>query len=65
MGRSFKQNGRNRNSFLKNITGNPTGKRQLGRPRRIREDNFRMDLTEVGINTRNWVDSAQEFLESP
>ena len=36
-----------------------TGKRPLGRPRRIWEGNIRMDLKEVGINTRNWVDSAQ------
>ena len=23
-------------------------------------DNIRMDLKEIGINTRNWVDSAQD-----
>ena len=23
------------------------------------EDNIRMDIKEIGINTRNWVDSAQ------
>ena len=23
-------------------------------------DNIRMDLKEMGINTRNWVDSAQD-----
>ena len=28
-------------------------------PRRRWEDNIRMDLKERGINTRNWVDSAQ------
>ena len=28
-------------------------------PRRRWEDNIRMDLKEIGINTRNWVDSAQ------
>ena len=37
-----------------------TGKRPLGRPRRRWEDNIRMDLEEVGINTRIWVDSAQD-----
>ena len=36
----------------------PTGKRPLGRPRHRWEDNIRMDLKEIGINTRNWVDSA-------
>ena len=38
----------------------PTGKRHLGRPRRRWQDNIRMDLKEIAINTRNWVDSAQD-----
>ena len=38
----------------------PTGKRPLGRPRRRWEDNIRIDLKGIGINTRNWVDSAQD-----
>ena len=37
-----------------------TGKRPLGRPRRRWEDNIRMDLEEIRINARNWVDSAQD-----
>ena len=37
-----------------------SGKRPLGRPRQRWEDNIRMDLKEIGINTRNWVDSAQD-----
>ena len=32
------------------LTGKPTGKRPLGRPRRRWEDNIRMDLKEIGIN---------------
>ena len=40
-------------SPFKILTGTPTGKRPLGRSRRIWEDNFRMDLKEVGVNTRN------------
>ena len=39
---------------------NHTGKRLLGRPRRRWEDNIRMDLKEIGVNTRNWVVSAQD-----
>ena len=31
----------------------------LGRPRRIWEGNSRMDVKEIGINTRNWVDLPQ------
>ena len=42
------------------LTGKPTGKRQLGKPRRRWEDNIRMDLGEIGINAGNWVDSAQD-----
>ena len=45
-------------SVFKILTGTPTGKRPLGRPRH-RWENIRMDLKEIGINTRNWVDSAQ------
>ena len=45
---------------FKILTGKSTGKRPLGRPRCRWEDNIRMDLKEIGINTRNWVDSAQD-----
>jgi hypothetical protein len=47
-------------STLKILTGTPTGKRPLGRPRRRWEDNIRMDLKEIGINTRNCVGSTQD-----
>ena len=43
---------------LKIFTGKPTGKIPLRR--REWEDTIRMDLKEIGINTRNWVDSAQD-----
>ena len=45
---------------FKILTGKPTGKRPLGRPRRRWEDNIRMDLEEIGINAGNCVDSAQD-----
>ena len=35
-------------SSLKILTGKPTGKRPLKRPRRRWEDNIRMDLEEIG-----------------
>ena len=47
-------------SSLKILTGKPTGKRPLKRPRRRWEDNIRMDLEEIGINAENLVDSAQD-----
>ena len=42
-------------SPFKMLTGKPTGKRPLGRPRRRWEDNIRMDLEEIGINAGYWV----------
>ena len=36
------------------------GKRPVGRPTRRCEGNIRMDLTDIRINTRNWVDLAQD-----
>ena len=60
-------------SAFKILTGKPTGNRPLGKPRRIWKDIIRMNLKEIGINTMNWVDSAQvrdywilcECIESP
>ena len=47
-------------SVFEILAGKPTGKRPLGRPRHRWEDTIRMDLKELGIDTRNWVDSAQD-----
>jgi hypothetical protein len=38
----------------------PTRNRPLGSARHRCEDNIRMDLKEIVINMRNWVDSAQD-----
>ena len=46
-------------SAFKIITGKPTGKRPQGRPRRRWDDNVRMDIKEMGINSRKLVDLAQ------
>ena len=45
-------------SSFKILTRKATGKRPLGRPRRRWEDNIRMYIKEIDINTRNSVDSA-------
>ena len=58
-GKYFKEIGFNRD-ICKILTGKPTGKRTLGKPRRRWEDNIRMDLEEIGINAGNGVDSAQD-----
>ena len=52
---AIKEEGR---SAFKILTGKPTGKRPLGRPRRRWEDNIRIDLEDIGINVGDWVDSA-------
>ena len=46
-------------SAFKILTGQPTRKISLGRYMRRWEDNIRMDLKEIGVNTRIWIDSAQ------
>ena len=47
-------------SAFKILTGKPTGKRHLVRPRRRWEDNVRMNLKKIGTNAGNWVDSAHD-----
>ena len=47
-------------SAFKIFTGELTGKRPLGRPMCRWEENIRMNLKEIGINSRNSVDSPQE-----
>ena len=47
-------------SAFKILTGKPTGKIPLERPRHKWEDNIRMNLEEIGINTRNSIDSVQD-----
>ena len=42
------------------LVGKPEGKRPLGRPRRRREDNIKMDLQEVGRGCWNWMELAQD-----
>jgi len=42
------------------LVGKPEGKRPLGRPRRIWEDNIKMDLQEVGGGCEDWMALAQD-----
>jgi hypothetical protein len=42
------------------LVGKPEGKRPLGRPRRRREDNIRMDLREIEWGGMDWIDLAQD-----
>jgi hypothetical protein len=42
------------------LVGKPEGRRPLGRPRRRRLDNIRMDLVEVGWGDVDWIGLAQD-----
>jgi hypothetical protein len=42
------------------LVGKPEGKRPLGRPRRRRVDNIKMDLQKVGCGRMDWIELAQE-----
>ena len=44
-------------SAFKILTGKPSGKRPLGRPRRRWEDNIRMDLEEYQCGELGWFGS--------
>jgi hypothetical protein len=42
------------------LVGRPEGRRPFGRPRRRWEDNIKMDLQEVGWESMDWIDMAQD-----
>ena len=48
-----------RNAYRVSV-GKPEGKRPLGRPRRGWEDNIKTDLREVGCDTGEWLDLAED-----
>jgi hypothetical protein len=58
MGGAYNANGEKRNTY-RLLVGNPEGKRPLGRPRRRRVDNIRMDLGEIGWACVHWIGLAQ------
>ena len=41
------------------LTGKPTGKGPLERSRHKWEDNIRINLKQIGVSSRYWIDSAQ------
>ena len=42
------------------IKGKPIETRPIGRPRRRLQDNIRMDLEQICVSARNWIDLAQD-----
>jgi hypothetical protein len=42
------------------LVGRPEGRRPLGRPRHIWEDNIKMDLREMEFGDVDWINLAQD-----
>jgi hypothetical protein len=42
------------------LMGKPEGKSPLGRPRRRREDNIKMNLQELGYGGMDWIELDQD-----
>jgi hypothetical protein len=59
MSRVCSTNGAKRNAYSI-LVGKPEEKRPLGRPRRRWVDNIKMDLREMGWNSMDWIDLAQD-----
>jgi hypothetical protein len=59
VGRACSTNG-GEDECIENIGGKPEGKRPLGRPRRRWVDNTKMDLREIGRDSMEWIDLAQD-----
>ena len=47
-------------SAFKVLTGKPTWKKPVGRSQRRSETIIRMNLKEIGVDMRNWVDLVQD-----
>jgi len=42
------------------LVGKPEGKRPFGRPRHRWEDNIKIDLQEVGCESMDWIELAED-----
>jgi hypothetical protein len=60
MGRACSTNGEKSNAN-RILVGRPEGKKPLGRPRRRRVDNIKIDLREIGWVGMDWIDLAQDM----
>jgi hypothetical protein len=55
--------GKKRNAY-RILVGKPEGKRPLGRPRRRWVDNIKMNLREVEWDGMDWIDLAQDLMNT-
>jgi hypothetical protein len=51
---------RNKTNEYRVLFRNPEGKRPLGRPRRKWEDNVGTDLEDMGWDSMDWIDLAED-----
>ena len=49
-----------RTDAYRDMEGRPSGRRPLGRPRRIWDDNIKVDLQEVGWGCMDWIALVQD-----
>jgi hypothetical protein len=59
MGGAYSKHGEMRNAY-KILIGQPEGKRPLRRTRRRWEDNFKMDLRDIGLEAVDWIHVVQD-----
>jgi hypothetical protein len=48
-----------RRGLYRVLVGKPEGRRRLGRPRRRREDNIKIDLQGVGCGGMDWIELSR------
>jgi hypothetical protein len=59
MGVTYSTDGRDEKIFV----GKSVGKRTVGRPRRREEDNIRMHLRKIGLESVDWMHLAQDRVQ--
>jgi hypothetical protein len=50
-----------RRGLYRVVVGTPEGKRPLGRPRHVWEDNIKVNLREVGCGGIDWIELARDM----
>jgi hypothetical protein len=51
---------REKRNAYRTLVGRPEGKRLLGRPTSKRLDNIKIDIRDIGWDSMDWIDLAQD-----